>query len=130
MLQMFHLDVSEVQSGVAHVAMVPVAGGQRPAVGLPLLPHAVCLALSSPLLPLLSIPSVSPWQFELSEETLPDEHAYAHGGASPGWADGGAMPSWWPRSMRRSAPSTRYARETRSHLRSGASNAIFKIEGF
>jgi hypothetical protein len=117
-LQTYVADVSSEcfkgTSAVAHVAMAPVADRQRPAVGLPLLPHAVCLALSSPLLPLLSLPSVSPWQFELGEETLPNEQADARGGASPGWVDGSVMPSWWPQSMQRFAPSARYVRETRS----------------
>jgi hypothetical protein len=86
-----------------------MAAGQRPCVGLRLLPRTACLALSSPLPPLPSLPSISPWQFELGWETLPNEHADAHGGASPGWADGSAMPVWWPRSKLRSTPSARYA---------------------
>jgi hypothetical protein len=108
MLQMFHLDVSKVdlgdahvamatracfksifqlfqiyvanilsgcfksRSSVAHVAMAPVAGGQRLAIGLRLLPRAARLGLSFPL-PSPFLPSISPWQFELDEKTLPDE---------------------------------------------------------
>jgi hypothetical protein len=43
--------------GVAHVAMAPMADGQQHAAGLRLLPRAVRLALSSPLLSLPSPPS-------------------------------------------------------------------------
>jgi hypothetical protein len=44
------------RSGVAHVAMMPVTGRQRPAAGLRLLPCAACLALSYPILSLPSLP--------------------------------------------------------------------------
>jgi hypothetical protein len=82
MLQMFHLNVLKVDR-VLHMA-----GGQRPAAGLRLLPHAFLAwcALPSPLPPLPSLPSISPRQFEFGGETLPDEHA------------GGAMLMWWPQS--------------------------------
>jgi hypothetical protein len=58
------------RSGVAHATiMVLMAGGQRPAAGLHLLPRATHLALSSPLsLPsgLPSLSSISLRQFELA----------------------------------------------------------------
>jgi hypothetical protein len=46
--------------GVAHVAMAPMAGGQQSVARLRLLPHAVRLALSSPLSLLPSFLSISP----------------------------------------------------------------------
>jgi hypothetical protein len=69
MLQVFYLDVKcficlqkyvanvssgyfKSRSGVTHVAKTLMAGGQRPCVGLRLLPRTACLALS----PLLSLP--------------------------------------------------------------------------
>jgi hypothetical protein len=51
---------SKSRSGVTHIAMAPVAGGQRPTAGFWLLPCAASLALSSPLPPLSSLPSISP----------------------------------------------------------------------
>ena len=67
------------RSGVAHVAMTPVAGGQLPAAGLRLLPRAARLALSfsSPPFPSLHLAAVvRAWR-----ETLSDEHA--NGGGAP-----------------------------------------------
>jgi hypothetical protein len=59
----------ESRSGVAHVAMAPVTGEQRPATRLHLLPCAACLVHSSPLppLPFPSLSSISPRQFELGD---------------------------------------------------------------
>ena len=45
------------RSGIAHVAMAPVAGEQQPTAGLRLLPRVAHLALSSPSLPFPSLPS-------------------------------------------------------------------------
>jgi hypothetical protein len=61
MLQIFYLDVSKVDLIITHVAMVPMAGGQRPAIGLRLLPRAFLVrrALPSPLLSSPSLP-ISP----------------------------------------------------------------------
>jgi hypothetical protein len=58
MLQMFRLDVSKSRSGVAHVAIAPMARGQRLVVGLRLLPRAFLARHDSPspLLSLLSLP--------------------------------------------------------------------------
>jgi hypothetical protein len=58
------------RSGVAHVSMASVAGGQRPTQSFP---PAARLGLSYPLPPIPFLPSISPWQFELGGETLPDE---------------------------------------------------------
>ena len=59
------------RSGVAHVAMTPMAGGQRPAGyrRLQFLPRVARFALSSPLPLLPSLLSISPRQFELARET-------------------------------------------------------------
>jgi hypothetical protein len=75
--------------GVAYVAMTLVASGQRPAVGLRLLPSVARLVLSSPSppFPFLHLVVV----VRARRETLPDENANAHGGGGPGWADGGAV---------------------------------------
>jgi len=45
--------------------MAPVASGEWPTAGLHLVPRAAGLALSSPLTPLPSLPSISPWRFKL-----------------------------------------------------------------
>jgi hypothetical protein len=65
-LQTYVANVSSIcfkrRLSVAHVVMVPGAGGQRPAVGFQLLPCAFL-----PLLP--SLPSISLKQLELARET-------------------------------------------------------------
>ena len=48
------------RTGVAHVAMAPMASRQQLIAGLRLLPRATHLALSSPLPPIPSLPSISP----------------------------------------------------------------------
>jgi hypothetical protein len=58
------------RSGVAHVSMASVAGGQQPTQSFP---PAVQLGLFYPLPPLPFLPSISLWQFELGGQTLPNE---------------------------------------------------------
>jgi len=69
-LQMYVASVAsecfKSRSGVAHIAMAPVADRQGPAAGLRQLPRgAPRPPLSSPSSPFLSLPSISTWQFEL-----------------------------------------------------------------
>jgi hypothetical protein len=71
--QMFHLDVLNIDRGVAHATMVPVAGEQRPAAGLRLLPHAFLAQRTSPS-PLLSLPSLPFPPSRCCSLTLADEH--------------------------------------------------------
>jgi len=94
MLQMFHLNISKVDR-VLHMLQrrwwlansgLPQGFGS----------YLALRASPSPLPPIPSLHSISPRQFELSGETLPEEHADAHRGAGPRWADGGAMPTLWP----------------------------------
>jgi hypothetical protein len=61
------------RSGVAHVAMAPVAGGQRPAAGLRLLPRAFLAwrASPSPPHPFPFLLSISLRWFELDEKPYP-----------------------------------------------------------
>jgi hypothetical protein len=84
-------------------------------------------ALSSPLPLLPSLPSISPWQFELGGETLPDEHTDARGDASPG----GPLTAWCPRdgpeqtrgTCRCMQETSKASKHGRSSGRPGASNA-------
>jgi hypothetical protein len=69
---MFHLDVSKVDQGVAHIVMAPIAGRQRPAVELRLLTRAFLARRASPS-PLLSSPFPSLQLAMAQWVTLPDE---------------------------------------------------------
>jgi hypothetical protein len=116
MLQMFHLDVSKVDQSIAHVAMAPMAGGQRSAIGLRLLPRAFLVRRASPS-PLLSLPSFPFPSLHLATArrgTLPDEAMSARTSAEVvARADGCAMPRGDPGSAP-SAPCMREAEQPRA----------------
>jgi hypothetical protein len=100
---MFHMDVSKVDRGVTHVAMAPMAGGQRPVAGLWLLPR-VFLARRTLLSPLPSLPSFPFPSLHLATArwgTLLDEATSGGGGPS------GPTATRCPRGDTGSAPSAR-----------------------